>query len=459
MRVLVLSGSPKGELSVTLQYVRYLERRLPAHAFEVVHAAQALRRLEREPAARAELVERLAGADLVLWCTPVYYFLVPAQLKRLIELLHEAGAAGRLEGRHATALTTSIHFFDHAAHEYLHGVSEDLGFTFLDGFSAAMANLQQAGARASLEAWLGVALQAAASGAPRPRRFAPLTPPALDYQPAGAPPAPAGPPRRVTLVTDSGVDTPNLARMEGRLLASLPGPVRVVRLRELDLKGGCLGCLRCAWDGECVHRDGFGALFREAILGAEALVLSGAIRDRYLSARWKAFFDRAFFLGHQPALEGKQVLWLCSGPLRQLWGLRHVLESYTQLQRAHLTGFVSDEAGSSAELDAQLDEAARGLLQAVALGLRTPRMFPAHAGTKLFRDFVFLTSALFQADHRHYQAHGIYDFPQAAWRARLFNGLAGLAMRLPPVRRRALGEMRKLMLEPYRRVVERTPRG
>ncbi|HOX42877.1 MAG TPA: NAD(P)H-dependent oxidoreductase [Myxococcota bacterium] len=458
MRVLVLNGSPKGEQSVSLQYVRYLARRLPAHNLDFFHVSKEIRGLERDPSARSALLARLGEADLVLWCTPVYYFLVPSQLKRLVELLFAAGPPEALRGRYATALTTSIHFFDHAAHEYLHAVSEDLGLRFLPGYSAGMDDLLKAGARRSLEGWLDAALRSVAQRAPQPRRFAPLSPPALVHRPAVPAPAARADTRRVTLVTDAGPDSPHVESMQRVLSDALPCRVEELRLRELELKG-CLGCLRCAWNGECVHRDGFGELYRQKVLGADALVFAGAVRDRYLSARFKAFFDRTFFLGHQPLLEGKQVLWLISGPLQQLGGLRQILEAYTQLQKAHLVGVVTDEVATSAELDALLAQAARDLVQALDRGLRTPRLFPAHAGTKLFRDFVYLTSALFQADHRHYRAHGIYDFPQDAWGARLRNGLAGLAMRLPPVRRRVLGKMRTLMLGPYLKVVEHAPRG
>ena len=40
MRILVINGSPKGEYSVTLQTVRYLEKLYPQHTFDVLHAGQ-----------------------------------------------------------------------------------------------------------------------------------------------------------------------------------------------------------------------------------------------------------------------------------------------------------------------------------------------------------------------------------------------------------------------------------
>ena len=48
MNILVLNGSPKGEYSITLQTVRYLEKRYPAHSFEVLHVGQRIKSLEKE---------------------------------------------------------------------------------------------------------------------------------------------------------------------------------------------------------------------------------------------------------------------------------------------------------------------------------------------------------------------------------------------------------------------------
>ena len=61
MKILVLGGSPKGEKSVTMQYVRFLERSFPGHEWEVAQISQRIRRLEFEAALFAEVVGRIAG--------------------------------------------------------------------------------------------------------------------------------------------------------------------------------------------------------------------------------------------------------------------------------------------------------------------------------------------------------------------------------------------------------------
>ena len=107
MKVTVLAGSPKGNKSVTLQSVRWLERRFPEHQFVVHRIAQRIKRLESDPEAFEEVLHDVRTAGLVLWAFPVYYFLVHAHLKRFIEMVFERDACEAFSGRYAAAISTS----------------------------------------------------------------------------------------------------------------------------------------------------------------------------------------------------------------------------------------------------------------------------------------------------------------------------------------------------------------
>ena len=48
MNILVLNGSPKGQYSITLQTIHYLEKCYPAHTFEVLHVGQRIKVLEKD---------------------------------------------------------------------------------------------------------------------------------------------------------------------------------------------------------------------------------------------------------------------------------------------------------------------------------------------------------------------------------------------------------------------------
>ena len=65
MNILVINGSPKGEYSITLQTVLYLQSRFPEHEYTTLHAGQKIKTLEKDftPAAEALAAAPFIGAD------------------------------------------------------------------------------------------------------------------------------------------------------------------------------------------------------------------------------------------------------------------------------------------------------------------------------------------------------------------------------------------------------------
>ena len=93
MKIVVLNGSPKGVLSITLQYVRFLEKKYPQHAFQVFNMAHDIRKIESDETLFGAIIDAIKEADGVLWAFPLYYFLVSAQYKRFVELIWERNVA------------------------------------------------------------------------------------------------------------------------------------------------------------------------------------------------------------------------------------------------------------------------------------------------------------------------------------------------------------------------------
>ena len=102
MKIVVLNGSPSGKDSITLYTVLYIQQHFPMHEFEIIHVGKFIRGLEKDP---SQWQESLRRADLVLFCYPVYTFLVPAQLHRFIELMKENGP--ELKGKYSFCLCQS----------------------------------------------------------------------------------------------------------------------------------------------------------------------------------------------------------------------------------------------------------------------------------------------------------------------------------------------------------------
>lgn len=456
MRICVLTGSPKGESSVTYQYVEYMKRQAPDHEFDIRHVGQRINRLERERDAFDEVIETVRAADAVVWATPVYILLVTAQLKRFMELVWERDVADAFRGKYAMGFTTSINFCDHMAHQYLHAVAEDLGMRYYGGYSAAMYDLVKPKEQRRIASFTTHFLDAVEQKAPVARVYPPL-----DYETPAYTPGPgsgtlATQGKRVLVVTDSESPDSNLARMVDRFVACFKDPVEVINLNEVDIRNGCLGCIQCGYDAACVQMelDGYAEYFYHKLIPADILVYACTIKDRYFSAISKRATDREFFQGHKPSLIGKQFVYLISGPYRQDANLRQHVETAVEVQWSNLAGVITDQDGDSAHIDALIERAAADAVRYAQEDYMAPPQFLSVAGAKLFRDFVWGEYRfIFKQDHVFYRKHKLYDFPHKNIRHRLFNVLMTPLMAFPPFRKKFFQESRTGMLSPLKRVL------
>ena len=156
MKIVVVNGSPKGDISVTMQYVAYIRKKFPEHSFEILNVAHEIRKIENDTAVWNRTLDSIRSADIILWAFPLYYLVVCSQYKRFIELIFERKAQDTFSGTYAASLSTSIHFFDYTAHAYIHAISDDLGMNYLGFYSAEMRDLLSEEERKRLEKFLSL---------------------------------------------------------------------------------------------------------------------------------------------------------------------------------------------------------------------------------------------------------------------------------------------------------------
>ena len=145
MKITVLNGSPKGQTSVTMQYVHYIQKVFPQHELEIIHIAQRIKKIERDEQVFQEIIDQVRDSDGVLWAFPLYVLLVHAHYKRFIELIWERGVQDAFADKYTATLSTSIHFYDHTAHNYMHAICDDLNMKYTGAFSADMQDLLEEG--------------------------------------------------------------------------------------------------------------------------------------------------------------------------------------------------------------------------------------------------------------------------------------------------------------------------
>ena len=458
MRIVVLGGSPKGEISVTMQYVKYLQMKFPEHVFEVFQVAQQIGGIEKDNKRFEEIISAIERAEGIIWAFPLYVFLVCAQYKRFIELIWERSALRAFDGKYAAALSTSIHFFDHTAHSYIRSICDDLNMKFSSSFSASMRELMAKEGRERLELFAREYFRTIAEGHGTIRLYQPIRQESFEFRPVIPESPSVSTDRRIAVITDS--EEGNAGRMIRRFTASLDSHVDVVNLSKVDIRGGCLGCLKCGEKNICAYtgKDGYIDMYNKRLKTADILVFAGRIRDRYLSSGWKMFFDRSFFNTHQRSLQSKQFAFLISGPLSQVANLQEILSAYTEWQGSNLVDIVTDEENNSAGIDRAIEAMAARSVRLAEEHYIQPATFLGIAGMKVFRDDIWGgLKIIFKADHRAYRKSGVYDYPQKSRLRSIFIQLIYWITSIPWISRRMMKNFKELMIMPYRRVLTRVP--
>ena len=415
MKIVVLNGSPKGELSITLQYVRFMQRKFPQHELKIIHVSHDIKKIEKNEKTFAKIIDDIKSSDGVLWAFPLYVFLVPSQYKRFIELIWERGAQAAFKNKYTAALSTSINFYDHTAHNYIHAICDDLGMKFVESFSAEMDDLFIEEGRARLLLFAGNFFEAIENKLPTVKIFAPLTYSKFRYTPGKAKGSIDTQGKRIVVLTDVHDEKSNLAEMVESFKGAFRQDIEVYNLHDINIKGGCLGCLQCGFENVCVYQsqDDFVEFFNTRLRNTDIIVFAGAIRDRYLSSTWKMYFDRSFFNGHIPVQMGKQMGFIISGSLRQIPNLRQIFEGEAEMSQANLVDIVTDECEDSLQLDGLLHNFASRCVRLSAEGYIRPHTFLGVGGHKIFRDFIWAKARFpFLADFRFYRKHDMFDFPQ-----------------------------------------------
>ena len=495
MKIAIINGSPKGQNSITLQSVKYLEKLYPSHEFRELDAGQIIRALERD-FSRAE--ELLAWCDAMIFSFPVYTFIAPAQLHRFVELMFEREV--NVQGKFATSITTSKHFYDVTAHKYVEENALDLGLKYVKGHSADMDDLTKPAGREELCKFFDYFTWCVDNDLHEEKKVN-----TVPYEAVHATPVEGAENSEksgdVVIITDCTDEDSSLHKMIERFRAVFPYKTRIFNIAEFPFQGGCLGCFNCAVSGKCIYKDNFDTTLRESIQTADAIVYAFDVKYHSFGSRLKMYNDRNFCNGHRTVTVGMPIGYLVSGAYEREENLRMIVEGRAEVGRNFLAGVATDERPlsvaygdtSSAEAwlpygseslnslpspspngatspevrglsntdenrtitDIRIDEMAKKLAYALDNKLIVAQNFLGVGGMKIFRDLIYQMRGMMRADHKFYKKGGYYnDFPQKHWPQSLLMYLVGFMLGNDKIKKKIGNKMNEGMLMPYKKVLD-----
>ena len=459
MKISVLNGSPKGESSITLQYVNFIQKKFPQHEFKIFHIAKKIGKLEKDEKYFEAIIDEIRDSDGVLWAFGLWVLVVSAQYMRFIELISERSAKDAFKNKYTASLSTSIHYFDHIAHNYIRSVAEDLDMKYTDGLSLDLIDLRKEEERKNIIYFAEDFFNSMQHKYATSRLFEPLTYSKFDYQPSPAKNTVNPNDKKIIVLKDGSNDNSNLEKMVNRFVQSFnpENNVEVVQLDDIDIKGGCLGCMRCGYDYNCQYQDGFADFYNNQVRTSDIIIFAGSVKGRFLSSKWKTFYDRAFFWNHTPSLVGKQIGYIISGPLSQTPNLIQYLEasSFARQDSNHVD-IITDESEDSPEIDNLLQNFAERLLRFSEQNYIKPKNFLGVGGHKIFRDDIWgRLRMIWQADHRYFKEHGKYDFPQKKYGIRIATAVMMLLTKIPKFRKKFYNKLRDMPIKRMQRLIKK----
>lgn len=457
MEIVILNGSPKSDrLSITLKHVQYIMNKFPEHNYKIHAVSRMIRKIEKNSEYFEQILSDIKNASIVIWAFPVYFYMVPGQLKKFIEMIFDGEKQEVFQGKYSTAILTSGLIYDHHAHDYIHATSEDLGMKFINGFSfntVTEKDLFKKEYQESYELFFQYLVGKVENGAFISRNFFPLNYQYSKFQPEIKKEKSAENINDPVLILTDHQPGSNLGKMV-EVFAAKTGPgTEIVNLNDLDIKSGCLGCIRCQYSGECIITDDVRSVFSDKMIKAAGIIFAVTTRDRHFSSEWKKFIDRSIYDAKKPLYKNKYIAYLFSGPLT-LFEIEFV-NIYSSTKFFHNVGFVSDNNKKTDDLKAEIENLADDFIFSVKMKIRKPPSFYSRAYHLSVRDVVYSFSSAQKSTFNYFRKQKLFDYPHKKLANFLQHHAFNFLFNLPIIRHKLRKKSQDILVRPYSKLVEK----
>ena len=451
MKILVINGSPKGNNSITLQTLLFLEKLFMEHQFTFLNVGQKIKHYEKK---FDEIKEELENTDIIIFAYPVYTFLVPYQLYRFIELLKENNV--NIKNKFATQVSTSKHFYDITAHKFVEENCLDLGLKYIKGLSADMEDLIEKKGQDDAINFFNYLIFCAENNLNIKENANNKKIEKIVYKRKTEDNGANNKEKDILILTNCSDKDESLRNMIEDFKSIFPYKTREINIRDYKFHGGCLGCFGCAITGKCVYKDGFDDFLRKDIQTADAIIYAFSIENHYTHSSFKLYEDRQFCNGHRMVTEGMPVGYIISGDYDKEYNLQTLVEARCEVGGNFLTHVAND---CNRDAYDELLKLSSIMKYAIDNKCTRPKNFYGVGGMKIFRDLIYVMQGLMKEDHKYYKKHNVYDFPQKQRMKMLQIKLVGALISIPSIQSKMKNKMNEYILMPYKKIIDKASKS
>lgn len=383
MKVYILSGSPKGETSVTLQTAKTLEKLFPedSFTFELVGSGKF----------SEEIRDNIAASDLTIYLSSLYHCHLHAQSLDFFKAMF-SGNTDKLKGKAFTYLTTSMFLMDTPAHNFMKDITSRNGMFFIRSLSLKDDDALKEEGREELYRWFKYVKDTLSA---RNGKF--------DFEK-----------QNVTIIDASDDDK---AEKNQKIIEHVKdrytkagSAVKIVKLRDYKLTK-CVACNGCYTNRKCVFNDDFEKLADEIYTGLDILVTVGTLDYGMMTSTYKTFLDKHVQFGRCPLDDDIIKLYLYSKTdMTTEYNEHEFYEHGYALDSLCGSYFADCFEGYGESLNAdKIDRAVDDTLLIAQDQLYAPRNVYRIGLNTMFAKLAVHLQNMCPGDMNYYSTHGFYD--------------------------------------------------
>ena len=270
LKTLIFSMSLNGEVSVTLASTRYLSDVYTpkGDVFDEII-------MPKNGVVSDEMLAKFAEADLVVFATSMYHFLIASQAMDAMATIGEY-MKQNCPGKPVTYFMTSNFLMDVLVHRYVESWTKQWGMRYIKGVSIFSDDMQQARYRADVFAWYNN-VKAILAGDTKVKKDMTVR----------------------VVVLDKSDETNALAQRYMTSFKDSGANASLIDMTQYNFKH-CLGCQYCYTERKCCIKDDFNKLAQDIETNADAIVYVGAIESGFYPVTFKRWMDRHVCMGRCP---------------------------------------------------------------------------------------------------------------------------------------------------------------